>query len=87
MLTADRPINDVTGLAETHMSDIDTMYHLQNYSLDTNSYTSDKSGVYLYVEHSYHAQLCIDMSLMTNHIESIFLEITHGNMKCTEKLE
>ena len=68
---------DILGFCETKFSDeVTQLYKLPNYSLYTNNVSRDMGGVAIYVLKHHNAHLRSDLSIMKNHIESLFIEIS-----------
>lgn len=67
---------DILAFCEAKLADeIQHFYTIPNYQLYTNNVSRRKGGVALYVHHKHHSIVRNDLSQLTNHTESLFVEI------------
>ena len=68
---------DILAFCEAKLTDdIHHLYTVPNYQLYTNNVSRDKGGVALYVHRNHHSIVRNDLSQLTNHTESLFVEIS-----------
>ena len=66
----------VIGLCETHLTNAtENIYHIPNYKLFTSNVSSGKGGVCVYVHDEIGCKLIPDFSIITEHLETVFLEV------------
>ena len=74
---------DVFGFCETKLnSDIEHLYELPNYHMFNNNVSRNKGGVTLYIHSQHKAIVRHDLTILTTHTETLFVEISkkQGNL-------
>ncbi len=67
---------DILGFCETKLTDdIVQLYSLPYYHLFSNNVSRDKGGVALYIHNKHHSHTRRDLSKLSHHYESLFVEI------------
>lgn len=66
----------ILGFCKTNLScEIVQLFHLANYGLYTDNVSQDKGGVVLFIDNQHQSRQRSNLSILSNHTESLFVEI------------
>ena len=75
---------NIVGFCETRLTnDIENLFQIEGFSQFTNNNSRSKGGVALYCNSSLKCKVIKDLSLMYDHIESLFIESSTRGIKIT----